>query len=55
VSLQAGQFWHEKSDQHEVAANMNSHKTEKKMTAERTMYLVREYREFSLELSVIQQ
>ena len=27
-SLQAGQFWHEKSDHHEVAANINSHKTE---------------------------
>ena len=28
VSLQAGQFWLEKSDQHEVSANINSHKNE---------------------------
>jgi hypothetical protein len=27
-SLQAGQFCHEKSDHHEVAANISSHKTE---------------------------
>jgi len=47
VSLEAGQFRHEKSDHNEVDADINSHKT-KEMTAEFTMYLVRKYREILL-------